>query len=237
MGPPKCQDNACCPDAGSAEKICRTVTRIFCGFLSLAVRRRPIFGDRFSVYSMNRLAKSGSFFQSFSPAGKKTPDKQRRQYEKKMDERNSGPDHGSGSSPPAAATAAVPSNDSTPFGDHTLAAPTVEIPLVEDLTGTDTSAIPGLRTVCSPLAWSALSTRLTTGCRWTIPTARCPFPTSRRLRQRLRDVMTPSVSARPMAGSLRSVSSAWDSVPRCRAVWHHGRQHRRPVHDDRRAHE
>ena len=22
--PPKCQDNACCPDAGSAEKICRT---------------------------------------------------------------------------------------------------------------------------------------------------------------------------------------------------------------------
>ena len=35
------------------------------------------------------------------------------------------------------------SNDSTP-AETTPAAPTVEIPPVEDLTGTDTSAIPGL---------------------------------------------------------------------------------------------
>ena len=34
--------NACCPVAGSAEKICRTVTRVFCEALSLAVRRGPL---------------------------------------------------------------------------------------------------------------------------------------------------------------------------------------------------
>ena len=73
--PPKCPDNAWYPDAGSAEKICRTVTSFF------VKRYHWLFGDvlfsrdRFSVYSMNRLAKRFIFFIIPRRRGRKTPDK------------------------------------------------------------------------------------------------------------------------------------------------------------------
>ena len=53
--PPKCLNDACCPGAGSAENICRTVTS-FCGVLSMAVWSRPRFtaGCCFTC-SMDRL--------------------------------------------------------------------------------------------------------------------------------------------------------------------------------------
>ncbi len=65
--------NACCPVAGSAEKICRTVTSFF------VKRYHWLFGEarwgRFSVYSMNRLAKRFIFFIIPRRRGRKTPDK------------------------------------------------------------------------------------------------------------------------------------------------------------------
>ena len=63
--PPKCPDNAWYPDAGSAEKICRTVTSFF------VKRYHWLFGKarwgRFSVYSMDRLTKRFIFLHF--PAG------------------------------------------------------------------------------------------------------------------------------------------------------------------------
>ena len=57
--------NACCPVAGSAEKICRTVTSFF------VKRYHWLFGKarwgRFSVYSMDRLTKRFIFLHF--PAG------------------------------------------------------------------------------------------------------------------------------------------------------------------------
>ena len=54
---------------------------------------------------------------------------------------------------------------------------TVTVPPVEDLTGVDTSSIPGLEdgvlTVGMECAYAPYN-----WTRWTIPTARCPFPTS-----------------------------------------------------------
>jgi signal transduction histidine kinase/DNA-binding response OmpR family regulator len=135
--PPKCQDNACCPDAGSAEKICRTVTRIFCEALSLAVRRRPIFkGQIFRIFH-EPLGKAVHFFHHSSPAGKKNAgqegDSMRRRWMSAilvltmaLALTACGGDSSSSSS-----------NDSTP-AETTPAAPAVEIPPVEDLTGTDT---------------------------------------------------------------------------------------------------
>ena len=85
--------NACCPVAGSAEKICRTVTSFF------VKRYHWLFGKarwgRFSVYSMNRLAKRFIFFIIPSRRGKRYAGQEGDNHEKKMDERNSGPDHGS----------------------------------------------------------------------------------------------------------------------------------------------
>ena len=58
--------NACCPVAGSAEKICRTVTSFF------VKRYHWLFGKarwgRFSVYSMDRLTKRFIFYISL-PVG------------------------------------------------------------------------------------------------------------------------------------------------------------------------
>ena len=71
--------NACCPVAGSAEKICRTVTRIFCEALSLAVRRRPIFkGQIFRIFH-EPLGKAVHFFHHSQPAGKTIRRTRRRQ--------------------------------------------------------------------------------------------------------------------------------------------------------------
>ena len=103
------------------------------------------------------------------------------------------------------------SNDSTP-AETTPAAPAVEIPPVEDLTGTDTSAIPGLEDGV-----------LTVG----MECAYAPYNWTQ---------MDDSNGAVPIS----NVPGAYANgvgfpVPR-RAVRHHGRQHCRSVHD-RRPHE
>ena len=64
--PPKCLDDACCPGAGSAENICRTVTSFLCSAI-IGCSERPVFQGRFSVYSMDRLTKRFIFLHF--PAG------------------------------------------------------------------------------------------------------------------------------------------------------------------------
>ena len=64
--PPKCVDDACCPGAGSAENICRTVTKNLCEALSLAVRITPFFLWGLRI-SMDRLTKRFIFLHF--PAG------------------------------------------------------------------------------------------------------------------------------------------------------------------------
>ena len=75
--PPKCPGNACCPVAGSAEKICRTVTRVFCEALSLAVRRGPL-GPVFRIFH-EPLGKAVHFFHHSQPVGKTIRRTRRRQ--------------------------------------------------------------------------------------------------------------------------------------------------------------
>ena len=68
--------NACCPVAGSAEKICRTVTSFF------VKRYHWLFGKarwgRFSVYSMDRLTKRFIFLH-FPAGGERKRRTRRRQ--------------------------------------------------------------------------------------------------------------------------------------------------------------
>ena len=75
--PPKCQDNACCPDAGSAEKICRTVTSFF------VKRYHWLFGEArwgpvFRIFH-EPLGKAVHFFHHSQPAGKTIRRTRRRQ--------------------------------------------------------------------------------------------------------------------------------------------------------------
>ena len=107
-------------------------------------------------------------------------------------------------------------NDSTP-AESTPAAPAVEIPPVEDLTGTDTSAIPGLEdgvlTVGMECAYAPYNWTQMDDSNGAVPISNVPGA---------------------YANGYRVLRVGFP-VPR-RAVRHHGRQHRRSVHD-RRPHE
>ena len=75
--PPKCPGNACCPGAGSAENICRTVTRFF------VKRYHWLFGEArwgpvFRIFH-EPLGKAVHFFHHSQPAGKTIRRTRRRQ--------------------------------------------------------------------------------------------------------------------------------------------------------------
>ena len=73
----------------------------------------------------------------------------------------------------------------------------------------------------------------TTGHRWTTPTAPCPSPTCPGAYANGYDIMISKMICEAYGWELEVVSSAWDSLSPRRPVRHHGRQHRRPVHDRR----
>ena len=106
-------------------------------------------------------------------------------------------------------------NDSTP-AESTPAAPAVEIPPVEDLTGTDTSAIPGLEdgvlTVGMECAYAPYNWTQTDDSNGAVPISNVPGAYANGY-----DVMIAQTHLRePTAGSWRSCRSAWDSL--CPAV-------------------
>ena len=125
-------------------------------------------------------------------------------------------------------------NDSTP-AESTPAAPAVEIPPVEDLTGTDTSAIPGLEdgvlTVGMECAYAPYNWTQMDDSNGAVPISNVPGAYANGY-----DVMIAQTHLRGLRlGAGDRVLRVGFPVPR-RAVRHHGRQHRRSVHD-RRPHE
>ena len=125
------------------------------------------------------------------------------------------------------------SNDSTP-AESTPAAPAVEIPPVEDLTGTDTSAIPGLEdgvlTVGMECAYAPYNWTQMDDSNGAVPISNVPGAYANGY-----DVMIAQRICETYGWELEIVLRVGFPVPR-RAVRHHGRQHRRSVHD-RRPHE
>ena len=106
------------------------------------------------------------------------------------------------------------SNDSTP-AETTPAAPTVEIPPVEDLTGTDTSAIPGLEdgvlTVGMECAYAPYNWTQMDDSNGAVPISNVPGAYANGY-----DVMIAKQIAEANGWELEIVSSAWDSL--CPAV-------------------
>ena len=105
-------------------------------------------------------------------------------------------------------------NDSTP-AETTPAAPTVEIPPVEDLTGTDTSAIPGLEdgvlTVGMECAYAPYNWTQMDDSNGAVPISNVPGAYANGY-----DVMIAKQIAEANGWELEIVSSAWDSL--CPAV-------------------
>ena len=105
-------------------------------------------------------------------------------------------------------------NDSTP-AESTPAAPTVEIPPVEDLTGTDTSAIPGLEdgvlTVGMECAYAPYNWTQMDDSNGAVPISNVPGAYANGY-----DVMIAKQIAEANGWELEIVSSAWDSL--CPAV-------------------
>ena len=106
------------------------------------------------------------------------------------------------------------SNDSTP-AESTPAAPTVEIPPVEDLTGTDTSAIPGLEdgvlTVGMECAYAPYNWTQMDDSNGAVPISNVPGAYANGY-----DVMIAQRICETYGWELEIVSSAWDSL--CPAV-------------------
>ena len=106
------------------------------------------------------------------------------------------------------------SNDSTP-AETTPAAPTVEIPPVEDLTGTDTSAIPGLEdgvlTVGMECAYAPYNWTQMDDSNGAVPISNVPGAYANGY-----DVMIAQRICETYGWELEIVSSAWDSL--CPAV-------------------
>ena len=106
------------------------------------------------------------------------------------------------------------SNDSTP-AESTPAAPAVEIPPVEDLTGTDTSAIPGLEdgvfTVGMECAYAPYNWTQMDDSNGAVPISNVPGAYANGY-----DVMIAKQIAEANGWELEIVSSAWDSL--CPAV-------------------
>ena len=106
------------------------------------------------------------------------------------------------------------SNDSTP-AESTPAAPTVEIPPVEDLTGTDTSAIPGLEdgvlTVGMERAYAPYNWTQMDDSNGAVPISNVPGAYANGY-----DVMIAQRICETYGWELEIVSSAWDSL--CPAV-------------------
>ena len=105
-------------------------------------------------------------------------------------------------------------NDSTP-AETTPAAPTVEIPPVEDLTGTDTSAIPGLEdgvlTVGMECAYAPYNWTQMDDSNGAVPISNVPGAYANGY-----DVMIAQRICETYGWELEIVSSAWDSL--CPAV-------------------
>ena len=105
-------------------------------------------------------------------------------------------------------------NDSTP-AESTPAAPTVEIPPVEDLTGTDTSAIPGLEdgvlTVGMECAYAPYNWTQMDDSNGAVPISNVPGAYANGY-----DVMIAQKICEANGWQLEIVSSAWDSL--CPAV-------------------
>ena len=122
-----------------------------------------------------------------------------------------------------------------PLRETTPAAPAVEIPPVEDLTGTDTSAIPGLEdgvlTVGMECAYAPYNWTQMDDSNGAVPISNVPGAYANGY-----DVMIAQRICETYGWELEIVSSAWDSLCPRRAVRHDGRQHCRSVHD-RRPHE
>ena len=106
------------------------------------------------------------------------------------------------------------SNDSTP-AETTPAAPAVEIPPVEDLTGTDTSAIPGLEdgvlTVGMECAYAPYNWTQMDDSNGAVPISNVPGAYANGY-----DVMIAQRICETYGWELEIVSSAWDSL--CPAV-------------------
>lgn len=109
---------------------------------------------------------------------------------------------------------------------------TLDLPPVEDLTGTDTSAIAGVEdgvlTVAMECTYAPYNWTQMDDSNGAVPISNVPGAYANGY-----DVMIAQRICETYGWELEIVSSAWDSpVPR-RAVRHHGRQHRRSVYDRR----